>query len=160
MSPEALTPTDVKSKSADTDAENQNERTRTMRLGRSSDVWSLGCILYQMMYGRPPFAAHSMFQKIGVITDPNHVIDYPAVNSSGSLVDAAAIESMKACLVHDRTQRRTIGGPTGLLNMSYLTMVPGTGSSLVSGASMLSSASLDERDSSGIPLVSLCIGYS
>ncbi|PVU96722.1 hypothetical protein BB561_001012 [Smittium simulii] len=65
MSPEAL---------QDTNAGNGK---KLMKLGCSSDVWSLGCILYQLCYGCTPFSKLSMFQKLVAIPNAQHNISYP-----------------------------------------------------------------------------------
>lgn len=109
MAPEAIAPIELISSSSSL-ANSQP----VMKIGRASDIWSLGCILYQIIYGKPPFAALNTVQKLCAIPNPNYPISYPRHE------DSDAIESIKLCLVRDPKLRAPILGENGLINQSYL----------------------------------------
>ena len=84
-----------------------------MRIGRASDIWSLGCILYQMVFGRTPFASLHMIQKLQAIVNPSYKIEYPGN------VDEAAVDAIKRCLRRNPDDRPPIIGKNGLLNEHF-----------------------------------------
>lgn len=75
---------------------------KKIKIGRSSDVWSLGCILYEMIYGRPPFAQYTLIQRLQKILDPHHIIEYPPC------LENSIIDVIKMCLRRDPKRRPSI----------------------------------------------------
>jgi serine/threonine-protein kinase TTK/MPS1 len=52
------------------------ENIPQFKISRSSDIWSLGCILYQLTHGYSPFKDFSMIQKIHAIINNSLKIKY------------------------------------------------------------------------------------
>ncbi|KAH8820420.1 kinase-like domain-containing protein [Xylogone sp. PMI_703] len=102
MSPESLIDSNAR---PDARGRISNE-PRLMKLGKPSDIWSLGCILYQMVYGRAPFAhIPNQMQRCQAIINFNYAIEYPAVGVGGVPVPASLIRTLKKCLNRDQHQR-------------------------------------------------------
>jgi serine/threonine-protein kinase TTK/MPS1 len=103
MSPEALQETSIST----------HDHRGRLKIGRPSDIWSLGCILYEMTFGKPPFAQFTtLIQRLHKILDPGYEIEFPQNYPNSDLIGV-----IKGCLQRPPKERLTL---SQLLNHSFL----------------------------------------
>lgn len=72
-----------------------NSASRVYKAGKASDIWAMGCILYQMVYNRPPFEAFHGDDKLREILDPNHKIDFSSVRYGPKISEPRQINGQR-----------------------------------------------------------------
>ncbi|KAJ9601503.1 hypothetical protein L9F63_000342 [Diploptera punctata] len=95
-----------------------SDKNGCIRLSYKSDIWSLGCILYSLLYGKTPFQHIPHIAKYAAITNKNHCIEYPSTRKDCPPV---LLHAVQQCLMHDPKKRPTA---TSLLELPYLNQLP------------------------------------
>ncbi|XP_067639797.1 dual specificity protein kinase TTK isoform X2 [Eurosta solidaginis] len=97
ISPEALI--DTSTGSSPMRSSNQPK----IKISTKSDVWSLGCILYLLLYKRTPFShIKNIYAKINAITSPTTNIEYPTIPL---YYPAMLVHMARNCLQHNQKKR-------------------------------------------------------
>jgi serine/threonine-protein kinase TTK/MPS1 len=76
----------------------------TLKVGRPSDIWALGIILYQMVFGTTPFHSLELVAKLNAITNPSFTI----ITASTDNIPEGVATTLHGCLERDPSKRMKI----------------------------------------------------
>lgn len=78
-----------------------------VKVTKAADTWSLGCILYQLVFGKTPFQDLPDMHKYQAIVNPNYEIKIPPDDYKGDL-PGSLVGVLKGCLRREPKERLSI----------------------------------------------------
>lgn len=108
MSPESLIDSNTSDPNASRKVGTNGPRPKLVKLGKPSDIWSLGCILFQMVYGQSPFGhIPNQMARCHAIINWQYPIEFRDRGIGDVPVPLSLLRTMKRCLNRDQHVRPT-----------------------------------------------------